>query len=74
MKFIFNLIIISFLFSCNNSDQTKDKIFEHTYQVSKYFVGHNLKINADYGHINEEQTTGDDKQTRTFRIQAQLKF
>ena len=58
----------------DNSDQTKDKIFEHTYQVSKYFVGHNLKINADYGHINEEQTTGDDKQTRTFRIQAQLKF
>jgi hypothetical protein len=58
----------------DNSDQTKDKIFEHTYQVSKYFVGHNLKINADYGHINEEQTVGDDKQTRTFRIQAQLKF
>ena len=53
-----------------------DKIFEHTYQISKYFVGHNLKINADYGYINEEQTTAgaDDKQTRTFRIQAQLKF
>ena len=60
----------------DNSDQQNDKIFEHTYQISKYFVGHNLKINADYGYINEEQTTAgaDDKQTRTFRIQAQLKF
>tara|TARA_Y100001936_G_scaffold69628_1_gene68647 strand:- start:2074 stop:3432 length:1359 start_codon:yes stop_codon:yes gene_type:complete len=58
----------------DNSDQKKDKIFEHTYQVSKYFVGHNLKINADYGYVNEEQAIGDDKQTRTFRIQAQLKF
>ena len=60
----------------DNSDQQNDKIFEHTYQISKYFVGHNLKINVDYGYINEEQTTAgaDDKQTRTFRIQAQLKF
>ncbi|MBT3475760.1 hypothetical protein HN460_02335 [bacterium] len=58
----------------DNSDQKKDKILEHTYQVSKYFVGHNLKINADYGYINEQQLTGDDKQTRTIRVQAQLKF
>ena len=58
----------------DNSDQSKDKVYEHTYQVSKYFIGHNLKINADYGHINEEQLVGNDKQTRTFRIQAQLKF
>ena len=58
----------------DSSDQANDKIFEHTYQISKYFVGHNLKINADYGHINEEQILGNDKQTKTFRVQAQLKF
>lgn len=60
----------------DSSDQQNDKTYEYTYQISKYFVGHNLKINADYGYINEEQATAgaDDKQTRTFRIQAQLKF
>jgi hypothetical protein len=48
--------------------------------ISKYFVGHNLKINADYGYINEEQgltSAGikqNNKQTRTFRLQAQFKF
>lgn len=58
----------------DNSDQKDDKVFEHTYQVSKYFVGHNLKINTDYGHINEQQKIGDDKQTRTLRVQVQLRF
>jgi hypothetical protein len=64
----------------DQSDRSNDLITEHTYMVSKYFVGHNLKINADYGYINEEQGLSsagakqDDKQTRTFRIQAQLKF
>ena len=64
----------------DQSDKSNDLITEHTYMISKYFVGHNLKINADYGYINEEQglssagTKQDDKQTRVFRIQAQLKF
>jgi len=64
----------------DQSDKSNDLITEHTYMISKYFVGHNLKINADYGYINEEQGLSsagakqDDKQTRVFRIQAQLKF
>ena len=39
----------------DQSDKSDDLITEHTYMISKYFVGHNLKINADYGYINEEQ-------------------
>ena len=64
----------------DQSDKADDLITEHTYMISKYFVGHNLKINADYGYINEEQglnSSGlkqDKKQTKTFRLQAQLKF
>ncbi len=64
----------------DQSDKSDDLITEHTYMISKYFVGHNLKINADYGYINEEQgltSAGikqNNKQTRTFRLQAQFKF
>ncbi len=63
----------------DQSDRASDEITEKTITLSKFFVGHNLKINADYGWLEEElgpktTVTSDQAETTTFRIQAQLKF
>jgi len=54
-----------------NSGQ--DKWTETTYGVSKYFAGHNLKLQADYVEL-VEQKSGKDATDDIYRIQMQLKF
>ena len=63
----------------DQSDRASDEITEKTLTISKFFLGHNLKINADYGWLEEDlgpktTVTSDQAETTTFRIQAQLKF
>ena len=50
-----------------------DNHTETTYGISKYFAGHNLKIQADYVELVEEKA-GKDATDDIIRIQAHLKF
>ncbi len=55
------------------SNSGQDKWTETTYGVSKYFAGHNLKLQADYVEL-VEQKSGKDATDDIYRIQMQFKF
>ena len=55
------------------SNSSQDKWIESTYGVSKYFAGHNLKLQADYVELVERKS-GKDATDDIYRIQMQFKF
>ena len=57
----------------NTTNSTGDNFTEKAYGISKYFVGHNLKLQATYIDL-VEQKTGADAEDDIWMLQAQLKF
>ena len=55
------------------SNSSQDKWIESTYGVSKYFAGHNLKLQADYVELVERKS-GKDATDDIYRINMQFKF
>ena len=63
----------SLLDESTGDNSNGDNFIEQSYGVGKYFVGHNLKIQATYIDLKEEKP-GDDADDDIFMIQAQMKF
>lgn len=63
----------SLLDESTGDNSNGDNFIEQSYGVGKYFVGHNLKLQATYIDLKEEKP-GDDADDDIFMIQAQMKF